>query len=250
MKPNILTAAIVVMALISACKKDPAPQKPAPKPEVENPRISVKLNPAYLDARKVDSAFAMWELNGQVQQAKMQLSNDTLFTETKDFTKGSGRLTVQIFSKTQLRQKNLQWEKRLDVTLKEKQPVNWTAPASYDDAAWFPRVILVDGPSKFTASVGLRPADPYFSLKNIPAGFKIELERHYTKIPGGAEIIAGGLWKCNTVCTDERGIIENRDFFRNLPAQINGREWKMVGIGIGLFGSNNMPGPGFYFNHW
>ncbi|HYK56487.1 MAG TPA: hypothetical protein VEV15_08395, partial [Flavisolibacter sp.] len=115
---------------------------------------------------------------------------------------------------------------------------------------WFPRVILIDAPTNFTAIVALRPDDAYFLLKNIPAGFKIELERHYVATPGGAVIVGGGLWKCNTVCTDERGIIENRDFFRPLAGQMKDRVYKMVEVGIGLFGDNYSSGPGFYFNHW
>jgi hypothetical protein len=250
MRLGKLTAALMGLVLLAGCKKEPIKPTPAPAPAEENPRVAIKLNSGYLPAGKVDSAVLVWEINGQLQQATMQLSNDTLFTETKNLTRGAGRLTVQLFSQTTLRQQNLQWEKRTELTLREKESVNWPAPTGYDDAAWFPRVILIDAPSTFTAIVALRPADPYFFLKNIPAGFKIELERHYTRIPGGAEIVGGGLWKCNTVCTDARGIIENRQYFSNLPAQMAGREWKMVEIGIGLFGNNSTSGPGFYFNHY
>ena len=251
MKPGFLIAATFSLVLITACTKEPQKEPPAPPPPLEeNPRVAVKLNAGYLPAASVDSAILLWELGSQVQTAKMQLSNDTLFTETKNFSKGSGRLTLQIFSKILLRHKNLQWEKRAELVLKDGEAVNWKAPAGYDDTAWNPRVILIDQPSQFTAIIGLRPTDPYFLLKNVPAGFKIELERNYTRIPGGAEIVAGGTWKCNTVCTDARGVIENREFFRPLATQIIGREWKMVETGVGLFGPNNTSGPGFYFNHY
>ena len=250
MKPGLLTAALLGMVLIIGCKKEATPPGRAPIPGDENPRLAIKLDQDYLTAAKIDSAILLWEINGQVQQAKLQLSNDTLFTETKNLTKGAGQLTVQIFSKIVLRFRNLQWEKRTNVSLQDKESVNWKAPASYDDVEWNPRVIMIDAPSRFTAIIALRPTDPYFLLKNIPAGFKIELERNYTRIPGGAEIVAGGLWKCNTICTDARGIIENREFFRPLATQIAGREWKMVETGVGLFGSNHTAGPGFYFNHF
>jgi hypothetical protein len=250
MKPRLLTAALMSIVLLIACKKEITQPAPPPVPQEENPRLAIKLTTDYLPAAKIDSAILLWELNGQVQQAKMQLSNDTLFTETKNLTRGSGRLTVQIFSNVVLRYRKLQWEKRTDLTLKDKESVNWKAPANYDDADWNPRVILVDAASQFTAIIALRPTDPYFLLKNVPPGFKIELERNYTRIPGGAEIVAGGLWKCNTVCTDDRGMIENREFFRPLATQIIGREWKMVETGVGLFGPNYTSGPGFYFNHF
>src|SRR5215218_6694249 len=111
MKPGKLTAALVGLALLAGCKKEPIKPIPPPSPAEENPRVAIKLNSGYLPADKVDSAVLVWEINGQLQEATMQLSNDTLFTETKDLTKGAGRLTVQLFSKTTLRQQNLQWEK-------------------------------------------------------------------------------------------------------------------------------------------
>jgi hypothetical protein len=248
MKSTIVATVLSTTFFLSACTKN---HPPAPPPSVEKVnRIAVKLNAGYLPASQVDSAVLFWELNGQVEEKKMQLSNDTLFTNAKELPAGAGRLTVQIFSKIALRYRNLQWEKRTEVNLKHSESINLAAPAGFDDPAWNPRVIMIDEPTKFTAIVALRPADPFFQLKNVPTGYKIELERNYVATPGGAQIVGGGLWKCNTVCTNENGIIENRDFFSPLPAQIGGKPWKMVEIGIGLFGSNHSPGPGFYFNHY
>ncbi len=247
MKPFLL-AVVSLSSLLFACKKDHS-DAPSPTPAV-NARIAVKLNTSYLPADKVDSVVLVWETAGGVQQETMQLSNDTLFTEVKKLNKGEGTLTIQLFTKLELRHRNLQWEKRNVVTLKEQESLDMAAPVNYEDTAWFPRVILIDQPSNFTAIVGLRPADPYFLLKHVPPGFKIELERNYTAIPGGAVIVGGGLWKCNTVCTNERGIIENREFFKPLQTQMANREWKMVEVGIGLFGPNYTSGPGFYFNHY
>jgi hypothetical protein len=232
MKPFLL-AVVSISSFLFACKKDHS-VVPPPSPAV-NARIAVKLNNSYLPADKVDSAILVWETAGSVQQETMQLSNDTLFIKVKKLNKGAGTLTIQLFTKLELRHRNLQWEKRNVVTLKEQESLNMPAPVNYDDAAWFPRVILIDQPSNFTAIVGLRPADPYFLLKNVPPGFKIALERNYTAIPGGAVIVGGGLWKCYAVCTDDRGIIENREFFKPLQTQMANREWKMVEVGIGLF---------------
>lgn len=245
---NLKISAIItlaVMAIIGGCNK----AKENPFPGDKNPRVAVKLNSHYLPAGKVDSAIVTWNINGQIQQERMQVSGDTLFTEISKLSKGSGRLTIQLFSSVQLRQQNLQWEKGVDATLKDVS-MNITAPVDIDDPAWFPRVIMIDPPTKFTAIVALRPADPYFLLKNVPTGYKIELERKYAAVPGGAVIVGSGLWKCNAVCTDARGIIENREFFSGLPSQIGQRQWKMVEIGIGLFGSGYTTGPNFYFNHY
>ena len=247
MKPFFTPAILFVLLAATACKKEKPPLSP---PTEKAARISVKLNSNYLAPANVDSAILIWENNGNVQQQKMQLSNDTLFTGLKNLHYGQGQLTVQVFSTIALRNRKLQWEKRTALTLMTNKSVNLDAPFHYDDPAWNPRVILVDEPTKFTAIVALRPSDPYFMLKNVPIGFKIELERNYVAIPGGAHIVGGGLWKCNTVCTDERGVIENREFFLPLPAKIGGQQWKMVEVGIGLFGPNYSSGPGFYFNHY
>lgn len=233
------------LLLLAACKK-----QPLPSPVEENHRVAIKLNSTYLAAEKIDSARLTWETNGKVQEVRLQLSHDTLFTETKHLEKGTGVLTVQLFTSIELRQRKLQWEKRTDLTLKDGQSVDWVAPLNFEDNNWFPRVIMLDVPTNFTAIVALRPDDAYFLLKNIPPGFKIELERNYVATPGGAMIVGGGLWKCNTVCTDARGIIENRDFFRPLAGQMKDRVYEMVEVGIGLFGDNYSSGPGFYFNHW
>lgn len=239
------TALLWVILLLAACKK-----QPIPSPVEEKYRIAIKLNSTYLTAEKIDSALLSWEINGKIQTERLQLSHDTLFTETKNLDKGTGVLTVQLFTNIELRQRSLQWEKRTEVIVKDDQSIDWAAPLNFEDNNWFPRVIMIDAPTNFTAIVALRPDDAYFLLKNIPTGFKIELERNYTAIPGGAVIVGGGLWKCNTVCTDERGIIENRDFFRPLAGQMKDRTYKMVEVGIGLFGDNYSFGPGFYFNHW
>ena len=124
------------------------------------------------------------------------------------------------------------------------------APLNFEDNNWFPRIIMSDALTNFTVIVALRPDDAYFLLKNIPTGFKIELERNYVATPGGAIILGSGLWKCNSVCTDSRGIIENRDYFRPLANQMKNRTYQMVEVGIGLFGDRYSSGPGFYFNHW
>ncbi len=247
MKFRKISAVSAVLILLCACKKDGALSTPSPG-EKEF-QIAVKLN-NYMAPVAIDSAIATWEINGQVQQTKMRLRNDTLYTIMKNVAEGNGRLTLQVFAKMQLHQQKLQWERRVDLTLKNNESVRWSSPTNLDDPAWLPRVILTDQGSKFTAIVGLRPADPYFFLKNVPPGFKIELARYYVNIPGGALIVGGGVWKCNNVCTDASGAIENREFFRSLATQIGKREWKMVEISIGLFGDNSTAGPGFYFNHY
>ena len=245
---SIVTAVLFAVAFVTGCRKPPI--SPLPAPPEKKVGIAIKLNSTYLPADKIDSAVVLWEINGKLQQEKMQLSNDTLQINAKQLDKGAGLLTLQVYSNVRLRQRKLQWEKRWNVTLKADESIAVAAPAGFEDNLWHPRVIMTDPPYSFTAIVALRPDDSYFFMKDVPPGFKIELERNYVATPGGAVIIGGGLWKCNTVCTDVKGVIENREFFRPLSERMQGRTYKMVEVGIGLFGNNGMPGPGFYFNHW
>lgn len=248
MEPAQLLAVLLTVLLFTACRKDDPPTTPPPVEKKNG--IAIKLNAQYFSADKIDSAILLWQINGKTQTEKLRLSHDTLLTDGAALDKGAGTLTVQIFSGVVLRQRKLQWERRVDLRLKQDEQINWNAPADYDDTDWFPRVIMIDEPSQFTAIIALRPADTYFLLKNIPSGFKIELERNYTVIPGGAQIVGGGLWKCNADCRDEFGKIENRTYFRPLAEHMQGKKFGMVEVGVGLFGDNYSAGPGFYFNHY
>lgn len=238
----------LALLLITGCSKPPI--QPLPAPPAVNAGIVIKLNNHYLTAEKIDSAILFWEINGKTYQERMRLSNDTLKVQAKHLDEGAGMLTLQLFSNVRLRQRKLQWEKRWNVTLKADEAIAVAAPSGFEDNGWFPRVIMTDPPHHFTAIIALRPDDSYFYMKDIPPGFKIELERNYVATPGGAIIIGGALWKCNTVCTNAKGVIENRDFFQPLAERMQGRTYQMVEVGIGLFGINGMPGPGFYFNYW
>ncbi|MCW3109297.1 MAG: hypothetical protein JWQ09_3803, partial [Segetibacter sp.] len=55
-------------------------------------------------------------------------------TNVKKFTAGNGRLTVQLYTKNELRQRRLQWEKRSDINLKHTESTTWNAPTDLKDA--------------------------------------------------------------------------------------------------------------------
>ncbi|MEI9809439.1 MAG: hypothetical protein WDO16_17060 [Bacteroidota bacterium] len=60
--------------------------------------LSVKLSQPYLGAAHVDSAFAIWNTNGQQQRIKMNVSHDSLIAEMSIFNEGTGELPLHIFS--------------------------------------------------------------------------------------------------------------------------------------------------------
>jgi hypothetical protein len=148
MKTEVFSAVILVLFFIVSCKKDTAPPDSTPEPDKASPRIAIKLNIGYVTPSKIDSAVLLWEIAGKTRVAPLHLSNDTLYAITKDFRKGAGRLTVQIFSSVKLPNESLQFEKRTEVTLKEKQAINWAAPASYEDLGWNPASCILPITSK------------------------------------------------------------------------------------------------------
>lgn len=242
MNKTLLALAVVVLA--ASCKKtDVAPVV------VANQDLTIKLNTQYLPAVKIDSAMVTWENTTRAVTKKMILRNDSLVLPLKSFDKGDGTMTIQLFTQAKLKTQNLQWEKRFTTKLEANSSFSLQAPTGYTDAEWNPRVILIDGLTNLTAIIALRPEDSYFYVKNIPAAYpKVELERNYARIPGGAEIVTGGTWKCND-CAGAN--VENRAFFDYQKTQIAGRTWAMVEVGVGVFGPPpSYGGASLYFNYY
>lgn len=237
-----LSIAVAVILLTASCKKTNVP------PVVVNQDLTIKLNTQYLPAAKIDSAMVTWDNGTRAVTKKMVLRNDSLVLPLQGFDKGDGTMTIQLFTQAKLKNENLQWEKRFTAKLETNSSFSFAAPTGYTDADWNPRVILIDGFTQLTAIVALRPEDSYFQVKNIPAAFpKVELERNYTRIPGGAEIIAGGTWKCNN-CAGAN--VENRNFFEYQKNLVAGKQWAMVEVGVGLFGNTPVGGAVLYFNYY
>lgn len=83
-RTKMIVFAATVVVVFTACKKDDVmePQRPGQE-EVKN--LEVTLNNSYLPAAKLDSAFAIWEVNGTTQKVKLQLSNNILSTSLAGF---------------------------------------------------------------------------------------------------------------------------------------------------------------------
>lgn len=240
---NKLSVALIAMVFTASCKKN----RITPPVEV-NQDLTVKLNTQYLPGTKVDSAMVTWDNGVHAVTKKMILRNDSLILPINSFDKGNGTMTIQLFTQAKLKTQNLQWEKRFTTKLEDNNSLSFPAPTGYTDAEWNPRVILVDGLTKMTAIVALRPEDSYFFVKNVPAASpRVELERNYTRVPGGAEIVTGGTWKCSNCASTT---VENRSFFEYQKTQIAGRQWAMVEVGIGTFGNTPVGGVVLYFNYF
>jgi hypothetical protein len=61
--------------------------------------LSIHLDKAYLGSDLVDSAFAIWELNGSQTRFLLEKSNEALTANTSKLQAGNGTLTVKIFSR-------------------------------------------------------------------------------------------------------------------------------------------------------
>ncbi|MBL7745572.1 MAG: hypothetical protein JNN00_19025 [Chitinophagaceae bacterium] len=223
----------VVLLVATACKKDPAPPAPPSKA-----LLSVKLDQPYLTTTQVDSAFAIWKTNGQEQRIKLIISNDSLLAETAVFNEGNGELTLHIYSNKKYRnQYPGEWVSHKNISIHKTKAVSYTGPASFYDAAWFPRVDLKDAIGH-RAIIALRPDDAYFLVKDPGhALFKLVVARGYWNTTGGVHYIGGNTWECNTQCTG----VANEEFFSTLPQRIGNKAWNHISVTI-LFSTDGNGG--------
>lgn len=230
--------------LLSACSdKDLEPGQPVnPGPAL----LSVKLGSQYLSAAKVDSAIAIWKLNGQEQRFKMIVRNDSLITPMEPFQEGTGQLLIYVYSNIKYRNQYLgEFAFRKTVALQKTQGLSYNGPVSFNDAAWFPRVELKDGIGH-RAVVALRPDDPYFMVEdpewhNV---YEYVVDRSYWKTVGGIQFVGGNTWECKNNCTG----VDNEEFFANLPARIGDRPWNHISIYI-LFSTDQNGGWAINLEH-
>jgi hypothetical protein len=241
-KATPVSLVVMITLLLGACKKDKETDNLPPAPG----NLDVRLAAAYMPADKIDSAIVVWEVNGHSKTVRLQISGDTLRAPLENFTEGNGRMTIQLYTKVKVNQADLQWEKRWQFQLQHDQPVLLQGPVNYEDKDWMPRVILVEPGIQFIAILALRPEDPYFCLKNLPAGWPyIEMERGYYKIPGGIEYAGYGYYKCNGTCGSE---VEDRTFYANMGAMVGTKPWTSLWMGVGLFSKTDPSGFSVSFN--
>ena len=225
MKNLIIILSLVLLA--TGCKKEK-------DVETHDLRVlEVRLDGDYITAEKIDSAIAIWESGGTTQQLRFAFFGDTLRLPIQAFKEGSGTMTVQLYSQVMRASQPLQFEKRWELNLSHQQAVLHWGPGGNEDEEWMPRVILRNSSSPIIIIVGLRPADPYFSLRNLPAKWPLlELERGYYEVPGGVRYAAYKLWKCEGVCG---AVVEDRAYFASLGVQAGDKPWSWISIGVGLF---------------
>lgn len=227
--------------LFASCSKDPV-SKPGTKPAPGEQQPSVKelrlaLNDAYLPLAKVDSAVAIWAVNGTTKTVKLQVADGVLKTSLAQFTNpGSGTLTVQLFTQLTVDGQPLQWEYRTGYTLDYTTSVLLTAPTGISDPQWKPRVIFrYDNSmgSKFSAVIALRPNDPYFELKGVEPIYakKIEIRRSFHDKATGQIVFSRG-WVCEQAgCLDQTTwSVVDRSHFLNLAEQLDGRQWDQLRV--------------------
>ena len=249
---TLLTA--ILPTFFVSCTKDPI-EKPGDKPGGEPPvqkQLKIVLNNQYMPAAKVDSALAIWEVNGTTKTVKLQAQGDQLSTNLFNFQEeGSGTLTVQLYTQTQVDGKSLQWEYRIPYLMDRNTSKVLEAPKSINDPFWNPRAIFrYDNPmgSSFSFLVALRPQDAYFELRGVQPvyGKRIEIVRSFHKKDPAALVVAQN-WICQASCLDSKGNFVNRLHFGSLPHQVEGKSWDQYRI-TAYFHLNSTPAMTYEFN--
>ncbi|MEI9943362.1 MAG: hypothetical protein WDN26_04005 [Chitinophagaceae bacterium] len=226
MKFPVMLPLAVTSILFASCKKDPVIKQPVP---ADKTILSVKLNTAYLNGAKVDSAFATWKTNDREQRVKMLVRNDSLITEMNQFSAGNGKMAVYIYSNKKFSNQYLShWILRKDISIQPSAGVPNNGPASFFDSNWLPRVEIKDGIGH-AAIIGLRPDDSYFLVKKVQHKvIKLVVDKGYWKTIGGIQGVGQGIWECKTGCTSAEGDVENTNFFDFIPGQIGNKVWNHI----------------------
>jgi hypothetical protein len=227
---STVTSILCVLVLFSSCRRDRHDVITVPQPI-----LSIKLSAPYLAQAQVDSAFAIWNVNNHQQRIRLTISHDSLIAPMNLFEEGNGKMTLHIFSnKKYSNQYYGQWVSRNMITLKKTTALSYNGPASFNDAAWLPRVELKDAIGH-KAIVGLRPDDAFFVVKDPGHAItRLTVDRGYWKTVGGIAMAGRGIWECRANCTDA----VNEDYFSFLPGMIGTRPWNHISIAI-LFEVND-----------
>lgn len=222
----IIPAVAALLFSLSACKK------PVDDTPVGDPILSVKLNAAYLGTANIDSAFAIWEKGNTVQRIEMDVRNDSLLADMKLFNEGDGKLTIQVFSNKKFRWYNSQWIFKKNIAIQKTKGQHYAGPATFFDAAWFPRAEIKDGIGH-SALVGLRPEDSYFLVRDLDDGIvKLEVDKSYWKTIGGIAMAGRGIWECADACLTPNEDVEDDDYFDFMSGRIGTKPWNHISIVI------------------
>jgi hypothetical protein len=230
LKP-VFNTLIVAACLTVWCNCTKKPVHPEPEPV--NKILSINLDKAYLGSDLVDSAFAIWELNGSQTQFLLEKSNEALTVNINKLQAGSGTLTVKIFSRVKFGVfYSSQWLFSQKASITPNNGIMVEGPKAFSDQQWKPRVELKDAIGHF-AVIALRPDDPYFFVKDVPGNLQsIIVARDYWKAGGGVTHVGGGQWECSFGCVNDKGHVENTEFFSFLPAQMGSGTWNHVEIAV------------------
>ncbi|RYZ19681.1 MAG: hypothetical protein EOO10_24050 [Chitinophagaceae bacterium] len=231
MKPTAFVLPLLLGLLVfSSCRKDA--QHDTQPPPVQVPAVlSINLNDFYMPANKIDSALAVWEVNGTRQQIELDAVENKLTANLETFIEGAGKMTLTLYTKIKFgNHTSSQWVLEKEMAVNHKTSTAFSAPGNFNDMLWSPRALLKDGVGH-SAVVALRPDDPYFLVKDVPANFeKIVVYRGYWSTTGGVRLVSGREWECFTGCINANGSIENKEFFTFFPTSIGNKAWNHIEI--------------------
>lgn len=248
---------LLLTAFFTSCKKDAVESgnssggnsgnEPVPVAQY----LQITMN-AFLSASKIDSALAIWEVNGVTQTERLALLDNRFQLPLATLNNnGKGFLSIQLFSQLEVDGKSLQWEYRVPYTLNTTKAVTIPAPVDMNDALWNPRVIFhFDNArgSRFNALVALRLEDPYFELKGVEPVYakRIELVRSFHQKETGALVFSRG-WVGQHTNLDNYGNLMDRQHFLNLREQLADKEWNQYRIRASFYLNSN-PSMTYEFN--
>lgn len=213
----------LILFLLGSCRKD---KENTHTPEADTV-LYLRFAGNYVQVNQVDSALLLWKEGSLEHQLKFTQRNDSLFIPIKDLPAGEREWEVLVFAqKRYANQYQGIWSTRQTLSLPGKQSIVLSAPASFTDAAWKPRVHLRDAIGH-AATIALRPDDPYFLISPTTHNtLKYVLERTYWSTVGGPNAIASKIWECSNNCVS----LPNESFFTDFVQRIGSRTWNHISL--------------------
>lgn len=220
---SLLLLLLSLLAFFASCRKD---KENTQSPQAE-PVLLIRFEGTYLQKSQADSALLQWKEGDQLHQLKFIQRNDSLFLPQKNLPAGEREWEILVFAqKRYANQYQGIWSTRKTLNLQGKQTVTVSAPASFTDPAWKPRVHLNDAVGH-DAIIALRPDDPYFLISptNHPT-LRYVLERTYWNTVGGPRAVATRTWECSNNCVSQA----NETYFTDFVQRIGNQPWNHISL--------------------
>ncbi|MBZ5857707.1 hypothetical protein [Flavihumibacter profundi] len=215
---------LLVVFYCESCKKETT------KPGSSQERyLTIAMNNSYFPLEKIDSAFVCWQSANGTDSIKLDRIENRLRTSLNHLPQEQTTYSITLFSSVMIGARKIKWDKTFVANFKLADSYTDSAPVSFSDNNWLPRVILNDQ-SGLIAFCGMRPDDPHFSFFKLDQSWQqFAVDRSYWYTVGGPQKLAGSVWRGNQVL-NASGNYSNDTHFSSLATQLGNHQWNHLEV--------------------